>query len=98
MVYLLYLFYDIEIIIIIVNFISDEHEDCLLSLAKNKDYNEYNIQVILAAHLFGPLAGGFEIGNKAFPKDARKCPKCGKDISEKLQNTSLGNLPFIFLF
>jgi hypothetical protein len=66
-------------------------------LIGNKDYSEHNIQVILAAHLFGPLAGGYEIGFKGFPKEARKCPKCGKDISDKLKNTSLGNLPFFSL-
>ncbi|XP_060560628.1 uncharacterized protein LOC132720493, partial [Ruditapes philippinarum] len=48
--------------------------------------NEYNVQVILAAHLFGPLAGGYKIGNKGFPKDARRCPNCGKDISGKLKS------------
>ncbi|XP_060586821.1 uncharacterized protein LOC132742418 [Ruditapes philippinarum] len=69
----------------------EQHEECLLSLIGNKDYSEHNIQVILAAHLFGPLAGGYEIGCEGFPKEARKCPKCGKDISDKLKNTSLGN-------
>jgi hypothetical protein len=67
-------------------------------LVKNKEYNEYNVQVILAAHLFGPLAGGYEIGNKGFPKDARRCPRCNKDISDALKNTSLGNYSFMLLF
>jgi hypothetical protein len=58
----------------------------------NKDYNEFNIRVILAAHLFGPLTGSYEIGNKGFPKDARRCPNCAMDISENQMNTSLGNL------
>jgi hypothetical protein len=57
----------------------------------NKDYNEYNIRVILAANLFGPLAGNYEIGNKGFLNNARRCPKCKMDISENLKNTSLGN-------
>ena len=57
---------------------------------ENKGYNKYNIQVILAAHLFGPLAGSYNIGSKGFSMDARKCPNCGINISENLQNTSLG--------
>ena len=65
-------------------------------MVRIKDHSEYNIQVILAAHLFGPLAGGFEIGYKGFPKDAR-CPVCNMDISEALKNTSLGNQSFINL-
>ncbi|XP_060606107.1 uncharacterized protein LOC132758449 isoform X2 [Ruditapes philippinarum] len=66
-----------------------EHEECLLSLV-TQQYNKYNIQVILAAHLFGPLAGSYKIGINGFPKNAR-CPRCNKDISEAVQNTSLGN-------
>jgi hypothetical protein len=60
-------------------------------LYRNKEYTEYNIRVILAAHLFGPLAGSFEIGNNDLPVEARRCPKCYMDISESLKNTSLGN-------
>ena len=71
--------------------ISEQHEVCLLSLYQNKEYNQHDIQVILAAHLFGPLAGNYEIGNKDFPKDARRCPVCQTDISAQLKNTSLGN-------
>ncbi|XP_060582410.1 uncharacterized protein LOC132738822, partial [Ruditapes philippinarum] len=70
-------------------FADKQHTECLLSLDKSNEYNEYNIQVILAAHLFGPLAGSFEIGSKGFSKDAKRCPKCGIDISENLKNTSL---------
>ena len=72
--------------------ISEQHSKCLLSMVKRKEYNEYNVQVILAAHLFGPLAGSYKIGNKDFPKDARRCPECKKDITGKLKNTSLGKI------
>ena len=74
--------------------ISEQHSECLLSMYGNKEYNEHNIQVIFAAHLFGPLAGTYEIGNKGFPKTARRCPNCKMDISDKLKNTSLGMYVF----
>ena len=78
-----------------VIWISGNHTNCLLSLIKSGEYGEFNIQVILAAHLFGPLAGKncFKIGDKSFPKDvkAKACPVCHLDVSAAVDNTSLGN-------
>jgi hypothetical protein len=65
-------------------------------LHQNQEYNDFNVQVILAAHLFGPLAGrnSYKIGSKGFPNDvnARACPVCHLDVSAAVNNTSLGNL------
>ena len=69
---------------------------CLLSLHQNQEYSDFNIQVILAAHLFGPLAGrnSYKIGNESFPKDVKSttCPVCELDVSAAIADTSLGNL------
>ena len=81
--------------ITLVIWISEQHTKCLQSLHGNRDYSDYNIQVILAVHLFGPLAGddSFKIENKDFPKDgkARRCPVCEHEVSSAFQDTSLGN-------
>ncbi|XP_060565431.1 uncharacterized protein LOC132724568 [Ruditapes philippinarum] len=74
-------------------FIANEnHTKCLLSLHQfSQEYSQCHIEVILAAHLFGPLAGRsrFKIGSK-YGK-AKRCPICYLDVRAAVDNTSLGN-------
>jgi hypothetical protein len=45
----------------IIVLISEQQTPYVLSFNENERYNEYSIQVIIAACLFGLLAGSYEI-------------------------------------
>ena len=71
-------------------FSTGQHLTCLKSLLTDHTRSKYEVQAILAMHLFSPLVhpSSYAVDKFNFPKHLRCCPSCKEPVN--LENTSFG--------